>query len=280
MSLTAISLWILLGAFLGAGVVIGFSGSGLLRNILLRQILRSNKTGWVLTQRGTRYTLDPLDRDEDANCYKIEKRDKEEYAEDTAGMMHTLEGVPLGLRLEGERPMVDVETAESAAAQEKKILDGGKIEEFDDDERPDDPETDVMDLEEMDVEEVEEHFIVGEKIGSKRKLLYINPFCLREQIPDIVDLRAAPKALKHDTDPDTPRKAAKNAVEAERSFSSWSDLKEFGKVTVAFVLGMIATYAGTTVTGGGGGGGGGGAEAVDVGLTALPALMDTLPMVI
>jgi len=278
MSLTQILLWAILGVLVGAGGLFAFAGSEYIRDGLLRKILQSNRAGWVLTQRGTTYDLDPVERDSDANCYKIGDGDDVEYVEDTAGMMHSLQGVPLGLRLEGERPIVDVETVESVVAQDTKVMDGGEIEPVDGPDF-DDPEPDIDDLTEFDQDDLEDHFIIGKKTGRSRKILYVNPYTLREKVPDLVDLRDAPKALQHDTDPDTPRKAAANAVEAERAtLSGWGEVWEFTKYAGAFFLGAIATYMGTTVSGGGGGGGGG--SSIDVGLTAAPIAMDLLGVVL
>ena len=62
----------------------------------LRKALRSNRHGWVLTQRGNEYDIEPIQREEDTGMYLT--ADSDEYIEDHAGMMHTLEGVPFGLR--------------------------------------------------------------------------------------------------------------------------------------------------------------------------------------
>jgi hypothetical protein len=277
MSMYTIALWSGLGLVIGAGAIIAFAGSSVFRGMLFRQILRSNKDGWALTQRGTRYTFDPLDREEDANCYKIDRDGNEEYVEDAGGMMHTLEGVPLGLRVEDDRPMVDIEAAEATHAMDEKAPDGGELATP----VPGDPEYAVDDLGDIEPDEAEERLIIGYKEGERRKLMYINPFELRDKVPDLVDLRNVPKVLRHDSDPDTPRKAAKNAVEAERAGQKWDDIKTWAKNSGYFLLGAIATYIGTTSTGGGGGGG---AEAVDVGLTALPPMfadvaVQSIPMV-
>lgn len=247
-------LWTTLGLVLGGGMVFAFAGNSFIRDSLLRQVLRSNKTGWLLTQRGTRYTLDPVTRDEDAGVYRVGSEDDAEYAEDSAGLMHTLEGVPLGLRLERQRSIVDVDMAESAHAAAEKRADGGLL-------AADDPK-------EKTLAEVEDDLIVGKVRGDQRDQLYINPFAARDMIPDVLDLRNAAKLMRHDSDPNTPRKTAKNATEAERAFESWGDLKEMGKVAMGFVLGMVATYAGTTA--GGGGGGGNPADAVNIGLSIVP----------
>lgn len=271
-------LWSVLGLIIGAGGLFAFAGSSWLRDGLLRKILQSNREGWIMTQRGTTYDLDPVERDSDANCYKIGSGDDVEYVEDTAGMMHSLEGVPLGLRLEGERPIVDIESAESAVAHDQKVMDGGEIEPVSKEDAVS-PEPSVDDLSGFDMDDLEERFIIGKKKGRNRKILYCNPYVLREKVPDIVDLRDTPKTLTHDTDPDTPRKAAANAVEAERAtLSDWGDVWDFAKIASAFMTGAIATYIGTTATGGGGGGGA--APSVDVGLTIAPMLPDLMGLVL
>lgn len=256
MSLVNIAIWSIVGLIVGAGLVFAFAGSSYLRDTLLRQILRSNKTGWALTQRGSRYTLDALDRDEKADSYIVTGPSGEEYAEDGSGHMHTLEGVPFGLRMGSERPIVDVETAEAAHAASEKVADGGEL--------------NVTNNGGVVLNDPEDHIVIGKVSGKARKILYVNPYYLRDRVPDILDLRPVAKLMRHDADPDTPQKTAKNAAEAERSLDSMGDLKSWAKNLGYVMLGAITTYIGTTSGGGGGGGGGGAADAVDVGLSVMP----------
>ncbi|MDR9395839.1 MAG: hypothetical protein RI571_16265, partial [Roseovarius sp.] len=76
--------------------------------------------GWLLVQHGRQYTLYPLERDSDADAYYIETEDGKQYYEDNLGMMRSLNGVPFGIATDRGRPIVDAETAKTAAAMDQK----------------------------------------------------------------------------------------------------------------------------------------------------------------
>jgi len=77
----------------------------------LKKFLKSNKTGWVITQRGNEYSIEPIKRNELGGYDTI---GTDEVVEDNAGLMHNLMGVPLGLRVDDQRPIVDVLSAQVA----------------------------------------------------------------------------------------------------------------------------------------------------------------------
>lgn len=226
---------------------------------IIAWVLKSNKDGWVLTQRGNKYTLEQLSDDPESEELKIEHNDSEEIIEDRLGKMHNFKGVPLGLRNDKHRPVVDVETAEVAVESDKKVTDGGEI-------KADD---------EMSLTEIQNHLLIGSmNTASGNQIRYVNPFL--EPDEDIVDLRDTMQLFRHASSPTTPIKAAKNAVEAERAVSSF-DLGQVGQLAGmlgAFLLGAIVTefIAGSSGSGGGGGGG------VDIGLQIVSTLMMSMPL--
>jgi hypothetical protein len=79
----------------------------------------------------------------------------------------------------------------------------------------------------------------------------------RETRMDIIDVRDITSVLSHAGSPDTPRKTAENAAQAERAFDDWGELKRNASLIAAFVVGAIMMYIGMSGGGGGGGGGGG-----------------------
>jgi len=164
--------------------------------------------------------------------------------------MHSIHGVPFGLKLESKRPMVDVEVAAAAEGTRGKLTDGGMLD----------------GTEQFSLEELRNRLHVGKMHAQERTYVYINPFV--ERIDDVVDLRRIARVMTHDANPDTPRKTAKNATEAERAFSR-GDLKEKGMYLASFVAGGIVAYIG----GSGGGGGGGG---VAVPITAVDVMLGVL----
>ena len=238
-------LWLTVGILTGFALTVALAGSSSgINNMLLRQILRGNKDGWVFVQRGKTYALEPLERDDDTDAWTTKHDDEEEteWLTDPADKLHTWHGVPIGLALEGQRPMVDVETTAAAEGAAQKTTDGGQLQA----------------TEQFSLEELQEQLVVGdltlqqEGAGST-VVRYINPFTdlPREQF---VDLRPITKLLRYDAGSDIPRKAAKNATEAEQALDGGtSDLWEFGKAAGYIMIGAICTYIG--VTGGGGGGG-------------------------
>lgn len=77
----------------------------------------------------------------------------------------------------------------------------------------------------------------------------------RETRMDIIDVRDITSVLSHAGSPDTPRKTAENAAQAERAFDDWGELKRNASLIAAFVVGAIMMYIGMSNGGGGGGGG-------------------------
>jgi len=71
---------------------------------------------------------------------------------------------------------------------------------------------------------------------------------------DIIDVRDITSVLSHAGSPDTPRKTAENAAQAERAFDDWGELKRNASLIAAFVIGAIMMYIGMSNGGGGGGG--------------------------
>jgi len=208
----------------------------------LRKFLNANEDGWVLTQKGNRYSMDRIIREEDTGMYKT--AESEEYIEDNAGMMHTIGGVPFGLRRDDSRPIVDIASAEIANEAANKLPDGGAI-------KPDDTFT---------IEEISERLMVGKfRNGRGEEIHYLNPF-VEVDSDKIVDLRNIGKLFHHDANPDAPRKAAENALEAERALDEGVDLGELGKYGM-FVLMLVLGYGFGSQTSGGG---------VSIGLMLMP----------
>lgn len=237
MSLVSIAIWSCLGIAVGVGIAIfGAGRSEALRDAMLKQILRSNKDGWCLVQRGNSYDLEPLTREEDADAYRIGDKDDAEWVEDEAGLMHSMYRVPFGLKLESKRPIVDVNTAAAAEGTAGKLTDGGQL----------------TGSETFSLEDLQDRLHIGTLNAGERTFVYVNPFVERAT-ERLHDLREIGRVMTHDANPDTPRKTAKNAKEAERAFDR-GDLKEKGMYLASFVAGGIVAYIG----GSGGGGGGGG----------------------
>jgi len=111
----------------------------------LNKFLNFADNGWLLVQRGRNYKLYPMERDNDADSYVIETEDGKEYYEDNMGMVRTLNGHPFGIATERGRPIVDAETAETAAAMDDK----------DDEEQRLSPDTVLK------VEDIMKHMAVG-----------------------------------------------------------------------------------------------------------------------
>jgi hypothetical protein len=217
----------------------------------LKKFLNSNKEGWLLTQRGNRYTLDPVTRDADSDAFTVEFDGETEYVEDNVGMMHYLGGVPFGLRNENARPIVDATSAAVAQTETGKINDEHQL-------SVDDSLT---------LSQIIDRLTVGTVYTENGSVMIVNPFHALEDEPDIVDLRSVMRLFRHDADPKTPIKAAKNAIKAERAVSGfdWSNAAQIGGMLGAFLLGAIATefIAGSA---------GGGMPEVNLGLMILLGL--------
>jgi hypothetical protein len=219
---------------------------------IIAWVLKNNKDGWVLTQRGNKYSIDQVSQDSESEKLKIvnDETDDEEIIEDRLGKMHNFHGVPLGLRNETHRPIVDVESAETAQAAGEMVTDGGEV------------HADQM----LSIADMQSHLLIGSmETNTGNQIRFINPFIDKAE-HDIVDLRDTMSLFRHSADPQTPVKAAKNAVEAERAVSSFDigQLSQIAGLFGAFLLGAITVEY---IAGGSGSGG------VDVGLQIVSLLM-------
>jgi len=205
------------------------------------KFLSFSPNGWLLVQHGRQYALYPIERDSDADAYYIETEDGKQYYEDNLGMMRSLNGVPFGIATDRGRPVVDAETAKTAAAMDQK----------DDEDRTLSPD-DTLKL-----EDIMQHMTVGELVpeDARKKIAIINPFHHIYDEPDIVDVRPVARLFRRAARPDTPRKAAKNAIEAERA-SQGLDLGPIGQTAMilsAVFVGGLLVYLAFTAGGSGGG---------------------------
>jgi len=226
--------------------------SSWLREWHFKKFLNSTSNGWLLFQEGKDYSFKELAFDEDLGAYFVEDDDGEQlYFEDENGRMGNLEGKPLGLASSQGRPIVSVEDAEHATAF-------------------DDKRSDIPPLEDDD------HISIGQVRDSLQvarierdagpDVEVINPFFDRTEQAEIVDLRPTFQLFRRSARPDTPRKAAKNAVEAERA-KSGPDLGQIGFVGTIFGAFLLGAITVEFIAGGGGGGG-----------VSLPVMVDVLGM--
>jgi len=226
---------------------------------MLDRVLSSNKEdGWLIVQRGNSYSLEPADYDSDADAFVVEHNGDEQYYEDTAGLMHTMRGVPVGLATDEARPIVDTDTASTATTAEQKMTDGGLLS----------AETTLT------VDEIVNRLKVGSVNTQYGQAHIINPFHALEDEPDVVDLRESVRLFPQESSPDTPRKAADNAVEAERATQglSMGKVGDWVQIVGSFIMGAITVefIAGSS--------GGGGVEVPimlmpDMAFSILPALL-------
>jgi len=224
------------GIIRGIGTMLAVMNMGFMRGWLRRKWIRSNKDGWILLQRGNRYGIVPVDRED--GMAVIEVDDERQYLEGENRMLN-LDGVPFGLALEGPRDIVDVEAA-AASTEVADMTDIGGAN---------------MSKDSFTLEEVADRIKVGELATDGGKVTYLNPY-LDLDPNRIVDLRHITKLFAHSGTSDTPRKAAKNAIEAERSIQGrdFGQLVQYGMIVGAFLLGAITVEY---IAGSGGGGGGG-----------------------
>jgi len=228
-------------ALLSAGIIGGIvimlavMNMGFMRGWLRRKWIRSNKDGWILLQRGNRYGIVPVDRED--GMAVIEVDGDRQYLEGEDRMLN-LDGVPFGLALEGPRDIVDVEAA-AASTEVADMTDIGGAN---------------MAKDSFTLEEVADRIKVGELATDGGKVTYLNPYIDLDP-KRIVDLRHITKLFAHSGTSDTPRKAAKNAIEAERSIQGrdFGQLVQYGTIVGAFLLGAITVEY---IAGSGGGGGG------------------------
>lgn len=228
---------------LGAGSRFG------LRRRALRWALNGTADAWLLVQSGNSYELVEAEYESDAGAYVVELDGAEQYYEDVGGMMGQLEGVPFGLANDDARVIVDADTAAAATAADAKVEDRGEI--------PRDAE--------LSIDELRESMTVGTFETADGPAQIINPFHRASDEPDVVDLSSITRVMKHAGAPDAPRKAADNAVEAERATQGMSlgTLTDWVKIVGSFLMGaLVVEY----ISGSSGGGG------VEVPLVVSPAL--------
>jgi hypothetical protein len=220
---------------------------------VLSWALKRNKEGWLLVQSGNTYRFEPVDYDTDAGAYTIDGEDGEQYFEDVAGQMRQLDGVPVGLAADDSRLIVDAETAKTATAVDDKVEDRGVLS----------PE------EELSVSEIMNSMKVGSVQTANGVSHLINPFHKAEDEPDIVDVRPVVRLFSNNTAPDTPRKSAENAVEAERAVKGLNvgKLGDWVQIVGSFLMGAITVEF---IAGSSGGGG------VDVPIMIMPDYALTL----
>jgi len=252
MSLVMTTVWLICGLLLGVALVIGLADR--FADVLLKRILKSNKTGWCLSQYGNQYELEPLAWDDDENAYHVkgQSEDERDYIEDENALMLSLLGVPFGLRLASYRVMADIESATAGHEVAERVADGGELE----------------DDESLSLDDIKERLVIGTREEGNVKHVYANPFKKDSDSDRIVDLRQITSVLSNQARTDTPRKAAKNAIEAERAIEDggWGNIATHGMILAAFILGaVVASYFP---------GGGGGAPDVSIGIIsyALPLL--------
>ena len=225
----------LFGLMFGAIIIMqGISNVERIQMPILKRILRSSRDGWALVQSGSRYLLKPITRENGQAKVEI---DGENEVFEFGDRMHKLLDVPLGLALESQLVGADVETAVVA------------------DNVPVNPNGENLDLNQnLTIDDLMERLKIGEIATEAGRFVFVNPFVHVDR-SQIVDLRPITKLLRYDGSSDMPRKAAKNAVEAERNLegTDWGEAVTYGAILSAFLLGAISS----TYIGGGGGGGGG-----------------------
>ena len=214
-----------------------------------KKLANISNDGWLWVQRGNQYELEQLHRDSDADAYYVERPDgSKEYYEDNIGMMHTWQGVPFGIATDRSRVIADAETAQIAATVDQKEESNELVD-----------EDSVFRL-----GDIMKHLTVGQIDAQGQRAIIVNPFHRRDEEPDIVDVRPVTKLMRRGARPDTPRKAAKNAIEAERATSGvdFSSFVQIGSLFAAFFLGgiMVEYIAGS---------GGGGIDVGGIGLMIL-----------
>ena len=221
----------LLGLMFGAIIIMqGISNVERIQMPILKRILRSSQDGWALVQSGLRYLLKPITRENGQAKVEI---DGENEVFEFGDRMHKLLGVPVGLALESQL----VETA--------VVADNVSV----------NPNGENLDLNQnLTIDDLMERLKIGEIATEAGRFVFVNPFVHVDR-SQIVDLRPITKLLRYDGSSDMPRKAAKNAVEAERNLegTDWGEAVTYGAILSAFLLGAISS----TYIGGGGGGGGG-----------------------
>jgi hypothetical protein len=229
---------------------------------LVRQGIRAGGD-WVLKPvGGTKYDLETVDYDDaEGKAWRAGDDNDEgrEYYDDNGGRMRTLFGKSFGIVVEDISAIVDPVDAKLGELEGEKATDGGQL------------DSDDKGL----IEDIRDRAHIGsmEKSyegGVKRRIDFINPFVEigeDDETGTIVDVRDAVTLLSKNGSPETPRKTAENAAQAERAFEDWGELKRNASLIAAFLMGAIVTEF---IAGGGGGGGGG----ISVGLSLARPMMD------
>jgi hypothetical protein len=218
---------------------------------------------WVLKPVGaTEYDLIPVEYDSaEGRAWLAGDEDSpdREYYDDDGGRMRTLFGKSFGLAVEDVSAIVDPVDCQLGKKEAEKVADGGQLSQ---------DETAI-------IEDLRSRAHIGtlEKTydgGVKQRIDYINPFVSinEDDTGTIVDVRDAVTLLSKNGSPETPRKTAENAAQAERAFEQWGEFKRNVSLIAAFMMGAIVTEF---IAGGGGGGGGGG---ISVGLSLARPMMD------
>ena len=236
-----ISVGVVIGLLLGMLLTLSLISSSWLRPRVLRKVLNSNPEGWLIIQRGQRYTIQPAEHADGGLTVEI---GEETHHYERPEMMHDLMGVPVGLALAGPSSLVDVEAAASMEHLEQQ--------------------QDVPSLsehEQLSVAELRESLHIGELETDDGLVSIINPFT--DAGGTVVDLRDVVKGLRHGGTSDLPRKAAENARLAERANSGmdWGPALQYGSLFAAFILGGIMVEY---IAGGSSGG------SLSVGLMLMP----------
>jgi hypothetical protein len=227
---------------------------------------------WILKPvGGTKYQLELVDYDEAEGRAWLagdEDDDDREYYDDHGGRMRTLFGKSFGIAVEDVSAVVDPVDCKIGEKEAQKATDGGE----------------VVSQDRFTIEELQNRASVGtlEKTLTsgqqkiQRRIEYINPFVTLDDSDDrtIVDVRDAVTLLSKNGSPETPRKTAENAAQAERAFEDWGELKRNASLIAAFLMGAIVAEF---IAGGGGGGGGGGVSS-PIMVSAGKMLMDTAAM--
>jgi len=103
-----ISVGVVIGVILGMLLTLSIITTGWMRPRILRKVLNSNTEGWLIIQRGQRYSIQPAEHADGGLTVEI---GEETHHYERPEMMHDLMGVPVGLALAGPSSLVDVEAA-------------------------------------------------------------------------------------------------------------------------------------------------------------------------
>lgn len=196
--------------------------------------LNASDDGWLLMQNGNHYELCAVDRGEDNDTLLLERDGDQIEITDELGLMHQLNGVPLGLASDASPATSGVRSD----AADDALPDGG--------EAGADATVSLQEIgDEMNIETVSTATGVAH---------LINPWLHRREQSEVVDIRPTARLFRGNATPQTPRKTAENAVEDERNSGGMDvgQLTEYAMLLGAFVVGGIMTefIAGSSSGGG------------------------------